>query len=1170
MASDNLQPIIQTTNPWKGLNFYTEKDQNLFYGRDEEIQRLSLYVINNTQSVLYGKSGIGKSSIIQAGIFPIARKSGLLPITIRLSHSNEQSYIDQIREKFKIEENDNRLEIKEIVPIIPHHEESLWEYMHRHQFLQPGTGETIRPLIVIDQFEEIFTLQRDEKRKLAFFSELADLLNEVTPQYVIDACNESSRQYEEKEINSDANFVLNLGETDLEDAKKSYIEFSNFNLVLVLREDFLAHLERYTKFIPVMKSNRFALLPLNEEQAAEIIMQPCSGLVSRDVAELIIRKVTGRQDFMLDGVAEIEVDAAMLSLYLSRLYEKRPTPDSAITAELVDLFGNDIIRDFYEASIADIPSDIVQVLEDELLTYDGRRNNVSLWDLVQMGVPENIIIDLVDNKKLLRQFSYAGDMRIEYMHDTLCKVVQNRIEQREAAAEIARREEENRRFIAEEQAKREKIEREAQIEQERLREETNKIRIQTRKRITVITSIVAAIFLIIGGWYLGWKVPYSQNYVNFTIVYGHPEGVGLPIERSLGSMPITKIQLFNQEKNEFSVLYKLTRRGILRMNPYDKVEIITTDGKPTTNIFIETPVVGLMESELNDKSSQKFANLQKQVVSWRYKQRGTSAMCIALDINKKALYSIQYYRDNTLVSSDSTKYTQWAVFYDGEGKPMMVSDKGTDRMRQTVQNGIVTGSMFFTELGVPQQNAYGSYGYSYEIDSITKLISKRYDVNKYGDKINNTALEFFYDQYGRISHTSAFKILYPQKRMVVYQFEHFCDTLQFSPDGFLWYGTFHAPIGGEYSLLKFKYDKQGRILMNKKYRDDILVESTEYSYAENHYDSITYYVDGEAFVEHYSYPNECTEICSLWKDGNKCELSRQVNEYGDIITYHLCKKTIQTDSVFRNTTLEYFDQNNQLNKTKDQYAKRILREDTIIHKPLLEYCYLANGEIYKSSWYEYDEYGRETARAVAGIEGTPVRCPDWDWDNWCYYKVSMLRDNNSSQIYVAVDGYDEFGDEAYVIDGKNLVFATQPMSMQQVTENGEDTFDIGLRLAQTTKIPLKSLNLIKVPFLHLINKNGTIYTSTSAIIEDTLSCHPKDGDILVSIGTWRLYQSDNILQKEWVRLSKNGGTIEVLRAEGAEYTSHSFIVTPGTLGANYYVMPIKQSQQERIKKAISK
>lgn len=171
---------IHDKNPWKGLNFY--KEGEILYGRDNEIRSLSQYVINNTQTVLYGRSGIGKSSIINAGLFPIARKEGIFPVPLRLKHGKEDSYIEQIKEAFV----ETGVGINEIVPPIAPTGETMWEYLHRHTFFDTRDNTPLRPLIVFDQFEEIFTLQQDEYKKKMFFSELADLINEVTPQYIVD------------------------------------------------------------------------------------------------------------------------------------------------------------------------------------------------------------------------------------------------------------------------------------------------------------------------------------------------------------------------------------------------------------------------------------------------------------------------------------------------------------------------------------------------------------------------------------------------------------------------------------------------------------------------------------------------------------------------------------------------------------------------------------------------------------------------------------------------------------------------------------------------------------------------------------------------------------------------------------------------------------------------
>ena len=207
---------ITKENPWKGLNFYREKDKNDFFGREEDIERLSLYIINNAQTVLFGKSGIGKSSILNAGVFPVAREHGLFPVPIKLIHNGSKSYLQQIKDKVAKVVERQGASTHELVPPINEQSETLWEYLHR-TIIYDSDGRRVRLLLVIDQFEEIFTLQQKEDVKESFFAELADLLNDVTPLYVANAQNNrgdnvdgrAERQYVEKK-DSEIEIDLNI------------------------------------------------------------------------------------------------------------------------------------------------------------------------------------------------------------------------------------------------------------------------------------------------------------------------------------------------------------------------------------------------------------------------------------------------------------------------------------------------------------------------------------------------------------------------------------------------------------------------------------------------------------------------------------------------------------------------------------------------------------------------------------------------------------------------------------------------------------------------------------------------------------------------------------------------------------------------------------------------
>ena len=68
-------------NPWNELNPYSEGQP--IYGRNQIISKLVDAIYTNLQTVLYGKSGIGKTSLLQAGCFPELRKRHFFPIIIR-------------------------------------------------------------------------------------------------------------------------------------------------------------------------------------------------------------------------------------------------------------------------------------------------------------------------------------------------------------------------------------------------------------------------------------------------------------------------------------------------------------------------------------------------------------------------------------------------------------------------------------------------------------------------------------------------------------------------------------------------------------------------------------------------------------------------------------------------------------------------------------------------------------------------------------------------------------------------------------------------------------------------------------------------------------------------------------------------------------------------------
>ena len=86
-------------------------DEHLFFGRDAEIAALSNRIQARRTLVLFGRSGLGKTSLIQAGLFPALRKLGYLPISIRLNNPKIDVLLEEML-KARVDAEKTRLKAK--------------------------------------------------------------------------------------------------------------------------------------------------------------------------------------------------------------------------------------------------------------------------------------------------------------------------------------------------------------------------------------------------------------------------------------------------------------------------------------------------------------------------------------------------------------------------------------------------------------------------------------------------------------------------------------------------------------------------------------------------------------------------------------------------------------------------------------------------------------------------------------------------------------------------------------------------------------------------------------------------------------------------------------------------------------------------------------------------
>lgn len=1100
---------LKKRNPWLGLESY--KEGEVLYGRDDDIRDLSQSVLNDADTLLYGKSGIGKSSILNAGIIPVARRHGFLPVLVRFSHKEKQTYLYQIKDAIanamipipvdefgnqiilSVEEQQRReAELKKrIVKVIEckdSDKESLYEFFHRHTF-HNAEGERIKLLIIFDQFEEIFTLQIDETSKRRFFAELADFLNDVMPtdlqHEVVTPTIEPQKKITVIGAGNFGNLFNDL-KLGIENDLPEYVTDNEIHLVFTIREDFLSEFEYYSASIPSLKQNRYGLRPINEEQASQIILRPMPGLIDESVAKLIIEKVTGRTDFVLDGIPEIEVDSAVLSLYLNRLYDAK-TGDK-ITSELVEDKGGEIIADFYRDAISSISESTIEYLEDMLLNGQGRRDNITIFDAINDGgVTENELDILCNKKKILRQFNYAGDLRIEYVHDILCPVVKahkdDRLLVKQQEEERQRQEEEKQRILLEEKAKRKKIEKEAEEEKARLREEAVRIRKRNRNRLYAIGFFLLLLAIVFVSYWLGYKYPFKTSYATFTTKDGWPVGIGKALS--------------DDDKKQMPVYYQLVKYGY--RNKYTRVNVLNSHKELVRNKFNESPLVGLYETEGADEKAKEFATLQRQTAYWIYTpdNDGNILRKTAYNPKDKELYAIQYFRSSALSidgnSAESHKKQLWANYVDKDGKSMRVRDNGADRVRIVVNDstGFYVGYQFYSETGTPQPNNNGVYGYRYIIGDDGRVL-KKIPVDAFGDLLEEESTTYVdFDEYGRWTKINGGYANYTNQ-LVVFSLRTRTDSLQFGSQGELLYHSEAMENGGS---RQFYYEK-GRVIKTFHYRDTNLGVELTYSRQllpnknKNVQETQVYWADSLIRYRIKREENNANGTTVTYYGGsNSTSINKPLIVFASEGECHKVVSDTTIEDGLKKVTKEFFDVTGNLtpnckynrdiiyyNDNNEKIKRYVYKDDTLLYAYLNEY-----------------EDGLIVAQSVIGVEGTPIRCPQWDKYNMCYFKMKPIY--NFSNTLVAVKAINEFDEESLVTIGEYEYIVNISPSVEMKQEGNEaDIYGIQVYKIQN---PLVNKNK-KVEYIHIKNKDGSWYRAGI-----------RDGDLLVSEGKFIIIARPN-------------------------------------------------------------
>lgn len=387
-------------NPWPGLAAYKDpfgsSSKRLFCGRDNESFELTRMIDDNIFVTLYGKSGNGKTSLLNAGVFPHLRQLNYIPISIRLgieptTRSFQETIIRAIENTIKdayIEEIWGDGFIKPMQD--KNANEYLWNYFARRRFYADAKHERqVYPVIVLDQFEEVYKNRQKAADKL-----LCQIYYLMDESHRLESCETDNGLYDYQ---------------------------YNFRFVISIREDDLYYLEDSidNHFLREMKQTRYRLLPITPEGAKDVILKPAEAehLFAQNEEEQIVSTIIDISKGKVDTIS-----SNVLSLICNRIYVhyyERQEGKGNISYELVKEFvSENPLEKFYLEATAHLRSSQHNYLEDNLVDVAGRRASVSKVNFDDIFHKRGDSL-LSGPLKILQE----NNGRVELIHDSFCRVL---------------------------------------------------------------------------------------------------------------------------------------------------------------------------------------------------------------------------------------------------------------------------------------------------------------------------------------------------------------------------------------------------------------------------------------------------------------------------------------------------------------------------------------------------------------------------------------------------------------------------------------------------------------------------------------------------------------------------------------------------------------------------
>jgi hypothetical protein len=491
------QPKRENCNRYPGVKPFTSAEQELFFGRDRDIDEFYSLLFIKQSVVLYGKSGYGKSSLLNAGVIPRLNEEGEWRCyPIRFNNFSERDSSDNVTPmdniKARLRPGLGAKDTAFLDAIIPG-EDSFWYWM---KTLQAAEGVS-QFIFFFDQFEELFTYP---KANIDEFSEqLSQLLYNTIPV-----------KFRRRLVEMDE------AEGIPDDLHDLLLEKLIVKVVFSIRSDRLALLNNLADRHPSILQSNYELDALSRLEAEEAIVNPAKRPQSDGYCTPAFEYAPGAIQKILDGIANVQdgkIETSTLQI-VCRYVEDELVGRKKFTSITGDELGNmsDIFREYYEGVLGRLGEKdrekAQRLIEDELIE-DGRRNTLTESYIRNRFSFDGKLLSQLEQSSLLRkERDGVGRILYEISHDTLVGAIETVAKRRREADE----EQKHRLHMAEEEEKQRQLHASLEEEQRKaqyligLNKNLSELNRKVGRRTRLGIGLAALMFLFgasaVYGWYL--------------------------------------------------------------------------------------------------------------------------------------------------------------------------------------------------------------------------------------------------------------------------------------------------------------------------------------------------------------------------------------------------------------------------------------------------------------------------------------------------------------------------------------------------------------------------------------------------------------------------------------------------------------------------------------------